>query len=792
MTNGSYEEQFAAFAKQQKEQMQQEQEQEQEQQVPQPIPQYNQIDDTTSTPNSNPIILEDPNTTANNDAVDVDVDDPNTIRSDSAIPPFENPNLGANTLNDSDSNRNRKVQEELEMAFLEFISCIPTKNAIPGFQPPSQQEESQPQNDPEYEMYTDVSTSLDFAAFPQHTANVATIDGELELESISASDSLSIEPTATTTTSPEDNDSPTFAVEDNVAAASKRPSLSSSTSYLENLGSESTIGSFGDTSNSESGVECDSDVDVDAPKSASTDNSEDDNYYTIEVRVETTFPTGITVEGAKLGWLEFCWSRGGGIMVPATPSDKPPSASKPNSIEAVDAPTTIKFGSDEEANNNEEKQELESSIKSIPIPAGIPFSRELIVPLGLKQKLVSSTSTLDEIQATTIRRDVVTYKTTQRGFFCRDMIQDTHEGRVEFIGASYTSTRMIWTVKFQVEQDEERWSGSTEATTKSVPTYITKNQETTANDVMEFASTTKTMVEGYSKQFMDSNPKLKTMMSKGNIWGSWSQFQLKTASQNLIAYLDNSADSMPVLEHTETLPIGVSPREAMEAWYDYYWKNGGGAKLVRASPKEGRDTRWVLPSGLEEELVSLEYDHPVSESGVVGVDGHITTETEIAKAVYKVNNPNLLTYPVHYHRATVRFVRDVETNPTQLFWKVKVKPYRKFLGGGVLFWTKNGIVLAARNLRNYLEFQQLQKRETELQAQLERLRMQNPSSSSSGSTTTINDNNDDQQPLEGIKPLDEEGRRTLSIFPPRAIDDRATIEIDTSTHAVNQREQGDV
>jgi len=704
MTNGSYEEQFAAFAKQQQDQqqqMQQEQDQGQEQQIPQQPIMPQSI--------NNPI-----------------PEDPNTIRSDStAIPPFE-------------KNPNRKAQEELEMAFLEFISCYPTNNIIPAFQPPSQNE---PQN-PEYEMYTDISTSLDF---PQHIANDAiAIDGEIEFESVvSASAFLSTEPTAITTTSlSEDNDSSTFADDDNVAAAS------SSTSYLDNLGSESTSGSFGDTSssNSDSGVESDGDVDVDAPKSASTDNAEgDDNCYMIEVRVETTFPTGVTVEDAKLGWLEFCWARGGGIVVPAAPLDKSPlAASKPNSTQAVDAPATIRFGSIDEDVTNKNKEETQELLKSrfditgIPIPARILSSRELIVPLGLKQKLVSSTSTLDEIQTATIRRDVVTYKTTETGFFCRDMIKDTHEGRVEFIGAPYTSTRMIWTVKFQVEEDEERTEAETE-TKQSMPTTITKNREdTTANDVLEFASTTKNMVEGYSKQFMDSNPELKTMLSKSNLWGSWSQFQLKTASQNLIAYLDNSDDSMPVLEHTETLPIGVSPREAMEAWYDYYWKNGGGAKLVRASSEEGRDTRWLLPSGLEEELVSLEYDCP--GSGVVGVDGRITTETEIAKAVYKVNNPNLLTYPAHYNRATVRFVQEGETNPTQLFWKVKVKPYRKFLGGGMLFSTKKGIALASRNLRNYMELQQLKKKETELQALLDILKKKSPSSSKS--TTTANNNND--------------------------------------------------
>jgi len=210
-----------------------------------------------------------------------------------------------------------------------------------------------------------------------------------------------------------------------------------------------------------------------------------------------------------------------------------------------------------------------------------------------------------------------------------------------------------------------------------------------------------------------------------NTWGSWSQSQIQTASQNLMAYLDKADGSIPVLEHVETLPIGVSPREAMEVWYNHYWKKGGGAIPFLVSPMiEGSDnnTQWVLPSGLEEELVSLEYDHPASESGIVGVDGTITSETEIAKAVYKVNNPNPLTYPVLYHRASVRFVRDGKESPTQLIWRVKVKPFQKFLVGRVLHFTKNGIATVAQKLRKYLELQNVQKREKEIRTQLESLR----------------------------------------------------------------------
>lgn len=282
------------------------------------------------------------------------------------------------------------------------------------------------------------------------------------------------------------------------------------------------------------------------------------------------------------------------------------------------------------------------------------------------------------------------------------------------------------------------------------------NQDATAN-LKELAWNTKIMVEECSRQFMDTNPGFRTMLSKANVWGSWSQFQLKTATQNLIAYLDTSADSMPVVEHTETLPADVSPREAMEVWYDYYWRNGGGRIPIMLYSKK---------------------------------------ETEIAKAVYRVNNPNIFTYPVHYNRATVRFERDNPSSPTQLIWKVRLKPYRKFLSGGVLFWTKNGITLAARNLRNYLELRQVERRERQLQAQLERLRIQNPTSNES--STKKNDSEDnDQLLLEGFQTI----RSTMSIssgeaalgvdyeqVPTRSEDSIEDINEDSDNYAIEATE----
>ncbi len=788
-----------------------------------------------------------------------------------------------NRKNSPKRHRDRKAQEELEMAFLDFISCYPTKKGPQmDFMKPPEREQRK-----ERGLYDDTSTSLDFKEFPRHADadlgeraikdEIATTGGDESSTCNSTSLSAKSNPTdddkinvaiaktesildeivsflshstPSNISSRADIDSIDIGGDEVISekpsddkVISEKPSMSvtepsvekneSKTRNLDDRDNVDTVTkgkdndseSAADIATSNDGATIVDNVMESKANPRDAEANPDDNYFTIEVKVETTFPSGITVEGAKTGWLEFCWSKGGGIVVPTATSTT--SSSDYNPSDADGPPASIRFESKKSVvqgpdSTNEAPGRLD-------IPTGIPSTRELIVPLGLKQELVSSTSTLDEIQMNKIRRDVLTYKTTQRGFFCKDMIEGTHEGRVEFIGASYTSTRMIWTVTFQVEEDKA----------SSPPSAPQKSSTTSAaSNVIEFASTTKTAVDDYSKQFMDSNPGLKNMVSKANLWGSWSQFQLKTASQNLIAYLDNSDDSMPVMEHTETLPVGVSPREAMEIWYEYYWKNGGGSLPIVMSPAKSNDKRWNIPSGLEEELVSIEYDHPASESGIVGVDGKITAETEIAKAVYRVNNPNLLTYPVYYNRAEVRFVRDGEGNPTQLFWKAKVKPYRKFLGGGVQFWTKNGISLAAKNLRNYIELKQLERREKQLQAQLERLREQKPSSSTESSNTDsdVEVENNDIPPSGDLKTIrstlsissgplndfvdesnastsnsdwnndttqkdgkgtlqtqinssntgvqNQHGMRTIAI-PPRPNDDRGTIPIESHTHAVN-------
>mmetsp|Transcript_42357 Transcript_42357/g.47339 ORF Transcript_42357/g.47339 Transcript_42357/m.47339 type:complete len:700 (+) Transcript_42357:92-2191(+) len=495
-------------------------------------------------------------------------------------------------------------KEDRETAFLQFISGAPYQSkAIPPLH------QHQHQHQQYLHLYKGVSTSLNFSAFSDNIKNKNEDNNNNNdaVTSVITPDEADVAPAVVDDTSTP----PDMEIEDVTPAAA----------------------------------------------AASTSTILDDSASTVEVRVETTFPPGITVERAKYGWLNFCWTNGGGIMITTNTEDKA------------------------------KKEESEGYINYDEVHDGVPRVRNLMVPIGMKQEIVSiMTSTEDENSnddKTILRRYIVSYRTVQRGVFCRDFIPYSHKGSVEFIeiilpdsslpsssSSSPTITQMIWTVQFQIKRDNESINTDRAVTTP-----------------------------------------------KEKFWAYWSQFQLKIASQNLLAYLNTSTNPV-FIEHVEKMPIGVSPREAMEKWYDYYWcRGGGGFTLFVPFLQQNNKKRWIVPSALEEEIISVEYNSRSSSSSSNTNDSN--TVTEIAEVIYKVNNPNLLTYPVYYHRATVRFTREKtsENKPTQLIWNVEVQPYRKSLGRGVQFWTESSIKYASRNLRCYLEELQQQSEEERSQQQ---------------------------------------------------------------------------
>ncbi|KAG7374858.1 helicase domain protein [Nitzschia inconspicua] len=348
----------------------------------------------------------------------------------------------------------------------------------------------------------------------------------------------------------------------------------------------------------------------------------------ITVQVQTSLPKDVTIPQAKQAWLEFCWKQGGGIMVPT-------------------------FSAESLNSRSDDSNKVE-----------IPSTREFLIPYGLKQELVP----IDTSNSRGI--DVVGYRTIRRGPFWRDILDGSHMATVEFVAErekgrdyKYTTriprTRMIWKVQFQVHADNS-------------------DHDLDENSVMDFTNI------DYTDFFSN---RLRYVLSKPAFWKAWTKFELESATTNLKAYLQTTTNLISV-DHTERMPMGVSPREACDAWYEYCWRGGGGGStgLPPVTFQQGRQ-RWILPAMLEEEIVSTDYD-------------------ESSHVVYRVNNPNLFTYPVHFHQGNVRFEQTNANTPTVLLWNVQLRPYRKFLGYGLQFWAKSSMVVASRNLRHYLEQRQ--------------------------------------------------------------------------------------
>ncbi|KAG7348959.1 helicase domain protein [Nitzschia inconspicua] len=348
----------------------------------------------------------------------------------------------------------------------------------------------------------------------------------------------------------------------------------------------------------------------------------------ITVQVQTILPKDVSIPQAKQAWLEFCWKQGGGIMVPTFSAES--------------------LNSRSEGSNKVE----------------IPSTREFLIPYGLKQELVP----IDTSNSRGI--DVVGYRTIRRGPFWQDILDGSHMATVEFVAErekgrdyKYTTriprTRMIWKVQFQVHAD-------------------TSDHDLDENSVMDFTNI------DYTDLFSN---RLRYVLSKPAFWKAWTKFELESATTNLKAYLQTTTNLISV-DHTERMPMGVSPREACDAWYEYCWRGGGGGStgLPPITFQQGRQ-RWILPAMLEEEIVSMNY----------GESPHI---------VYSVNNPNIFTYPAHFHQGNVRFEQTNANTPTVLLWNVQLRPYRKFLGYGLQFWTKISVVVASWNLRHYLEQRQ--------------------------------------------------------------------------------------
>ena len=148
-------------------------------------------------------------------------------------------------------------------------------------------------------------------------------------------------------------------------------------------------------------------------------------------------------------------------------------------------------------------------------------------------------------------------------------------------------------------------------------------------------------------------------------WQAFTQFNIETISDNLASYLH------PPIKYTQRTKLrlpdnddrssGTKTKEQLLAneWVDFIWKQGGGLPVPFLVLDEQR--RIVIPPFLLERLI------PSSNDGTIE---------------YTVDNPGLLTYPVHSHRGRVCFesVAAVEGKEScsmvDMVWDVEIRPWR--------------------------------------------------------------------------------------------------------------------
>lgn len=148
--------------------------------------------------------------------------------------------------------------------------------------------------------------------------------------------------------------------------------------------------------------------------------------------------------------------------------------------------------------------------------------------------------------------------------------------------------------------------------------------------------------------------------NRKDFWQAFTQFNIEAVSDNLASYL------LPPIKYTRTTKLRINVGEFISSkevlsneWVDFVWKRGGGLPVPSLNLDKQR--RIVIPPFLVERLISSSDDGQIE---------------------YTVDNPGLLTYPVHTHQGRVHFepsdVGNEELSsavqPFDMIWEVDIRP----------------------------------------------------------------------------------------------------------------------
>ena len=155
---------------------------------------------------------------------------------------------------------------------------------------------------------------------------------------------------------------------------------------------------------------------------------------------------------------------------------------------------------------------------------------------------------------------------------------------------------------------------------------------------------------------------------RADFWKAVTEINIRTVSANLASYV-----AIPRL-YRRTTRFPTEQDRLPEKWVDFVWHQGGG--LPTPPPlRLGEEKRMIVPPFLVERLVNVGQD-------------------EIR---YTVDNPGILTYPVHTHAGRVRFQNN-SSGGMDMVWEVEIRPLRGW-SWFVERFTSTIITVLARNFK---------------------------------------------------------------------------------------------
>ena len=159
------------------------------------------------------------------------------------------------------------------------------------------------------------------------------------------------------------------------------------------------------------------------------------------------------------------------------------------------------------------------------------------------------------------------------------------------------------------------------------------------------------------------------------LWEAVTRTMITAAANNFASHV-----ATPLLYSRTTSLSATSRLDALEKWLSFVWREGGGLPLP-TPVHQNEHSRLIVPPFLAERIV--------------------TVDRELCEICYTVDNPGLLTYPVHTHQGRVAFFEGGSPGHVEMVWDVEIRPLQG-CRGLVQAFTTSVITTLCRNIKVHM------------------------------------------------------------------------------------------